>query len=157
MIHERAWSVARTTGAEYDELVSVGRTAFMRAVAAFTEAHGARFGTFLHRVLTNALLNAVKSAWYSTRLDGQLDKVKVDAHVDWRMRYQEWLGERSAAAVVMVNLLMNLPEKALKMDDGKLRPKLVRGELVRQAMRVGLTPAECREAIRELKREVYAI
>lgn len=155
MIHERAWSVHRRTGADYSELVSVGHSAFMRAVYRFSRNEGARFGTFLYRVLTNALVNAVKSSWYATT-DMDDARLQVQSYADFHVRYQEWLAGLSASAVVLVNLLMNLDEEELLMD-GELRPKLVRGALARRALEVGLTSAQCRDGMRELRKAVYQI
>lgn len=55
LIYERAWSFHRTTGINFDDLVSVADQAYAEKEKEFNPDYGVKFTTFMYKALTNKL------------------------------------------------------------------------------------------------------
>ena len=57
-----AWHYSRRTGMDYEELVSIGNEAFMRAHASYDFANSRCFGAWVRLVVNSALMDAVRDS-----------------------------------------------------------------------------------------------
>jgi len=149
MIRKKAWSYQRTSGIEFDELMSEGDMIFMTAIEKWD---GKRpFSTFLWVCLDSGFRKFI------VKVDVPGDQGILETLSDGepapsrRMMFREILEDLSKEALEVVTLILGEPAEALGIL-GNEPPKMIRGAIQRYLVHdLGMTHRKSWEVMRELK------
>lgn len=157
-IAHHAWSWHRTTGLDVEELMSVGRSAFMKATTTFDE-NRASFSTHLHHTLYFALRSFARSEYKKgPRVrppeGGALEAGADDNHFR-SASIRDWIQELSEEARFVASLIIESPS-VLGLN-GTEPPKIARGKVVRFLKKLGWKQSKRWDCIAELRARIKEV
>jgi hypothetical protein len=157
ILWDRAWSFASSTGHPVEDLVSVGRSAFMRAWKGYDPGRGGAFGTLFYQVLNRELARYVGKYRPSEREAPEEGSLFTNPDPTSRMSVEELLAEVSREAREVLTLLIQAPAEILGVF-GWSNPKALRGR-VRTYLREerGWTWRKIDEVMREMRKAVASL
>ena len=136
LIWKTSQSFQGTTGVEAEELMSVGRSAFMGASQAWDRERG-HFAPLFQTILRNVFSHYVRKYPPVSAEGGTIRDTIVCHHPEWHpvraLISKERVTRLSEDARYIVWLLTNIPCEAFGID-GTLPPKMIRGA-IRRALR----------------------
>ena len=150
MLLKAAWSFSRTTGIDYKILKSEADLAFVIACNKYSD-HEFKFSTYLHICLRNHLSNFSKSQLgnIKTKTDLNLDMfVSESPDQEERLMRKEAIDNASDNFKKMLKIILKNHKRFMQM-----KPRNIRGELINDLMKLGLS----RWAVEVVFREARAI
>lgn len=157
MVCKLAWSWHRTTGVSVEELISIGRTEFVKALHSFDSSKGASFSTWLYGACRLAMRRFIEAELRRGRAAGEEDRVLPEPTTQpealRKLIMEEWIAELSEEARFVIRLLTEAPLEALGIFGGE-PPKMIRGQIVRRLKSLGWSQSRRWGALRELKEAI---
>jgi len=154
MMCARSWSFRETTGHDFTELMGVCEGIFMEAFHSYDPNRGAKFSTWLYRLLNQGLIDYTQHNDLPPDLgEAVLEEIVPDHRSDGpyqHMRVVELRSGLSDDARYILDLLLNAPVEALR-DLGAQPPKIIRGILQRYLRAEGWKWKRIWEVMAELK------
>lgn len=119
LAYDRASSFARTTGHDLDDLKSVVRAEFMRALMTWEPSRGA-FTTHLYRLCNNALISYTQRHGVNRMSEEQqeraLESLADNTTPDLVMSLRDTMAGLSREALDVVNTILAAPDEFLRED-----------------------------------------
>ena len=153
LIWKTAQSFQRSTGVDADELMSVGRTAFVAASLAWDKERGP-FPPLMQRVLLNTFSHYVRRNPLVTAEGGTVRDKIVSNRPEWHplkaLMSKERIYTLSEDGRYITWLLLNVPCEVFGID-GTQPPKMIRGAIRRALRKEGWSWKRIWRVNRELK------
>lgn len=133
---------------DFDELISVGNLAFVKAYNAMDWGRGTRFSTLLYTVCMRDMHRAMQKNDDGVAWSGDTD---MDEFIDPSTEVPSWSpGGLSQAAKDVIDVIMRVPEEMM-LCCPSASPKVKRGALSRYMQRNGWSRRNVTDAFAEIK------
>jgi len=119
-VNKLAWSFAKTTGHEFDDLKSEGTIAMLRAIKKFNPDHGCELSTLIHTTCRNAMIQYLKDQ--GKKFPDMNEEVDVADHrPNGHQRYEflESLSSLGTEAKQVLRIIFESPKEMTNITAGK--------------------------------------
>jgi RNA polymerase sigma factor (sigma-70 family) len=118
-VNKLAWSFAKTTGHEFDDLKSEGTIAMLRAIKKFNPNHGCELSTLIHTTCRNAMVQYLKDQ--GKKFPDMNEEVDVADHrPNGHQRYEflESLSSLGTEAKQVLRIIFESPKEMTNITAG---------------------------------------
>jgi len=146
LIRKVAWSFAKSTGKEFDELFSEAALAYVEALQSY-DPEKAKLSTWAVKIMTNHLITfCAKEKTYINFPGFFEDNIPGQDDIEGRYLFREWLQDLPQDLQLICKTIFKAPEEILE-----AYPKASRGKLIKKLRRMEWSWPRIWNGIRNMK------